>query len=97
MGESHVELSELPKQVGEDLTDEYDFKFCEAVGEVEPTECAPFEVWRGLAHALADVSGYRIVLQTAVLEPIPEERASFRTIGWKDVASVEPNLFVETD
>ena len=89
------EMSAMLKQVAEELIDQYHLEFCEAIWRVEPFEHAPFEIWLGLAHALADASGYRVVLQAAILEPMEGERESLRTTGWKDVASVEPALFIE--
>jgi hypothetical protein len=93
---SNLEISAMLKEAAEDVTDRYCFEFGEAIQRVQPLEHAPFEIWLGLAQALADASGYRIVLQAAVVEPIEGKPETFRTAGWKDVASVEPALFLET-
>lgn len=94
MSGSDNELLQLLKQVSENLTEDYYLRLCEAVGEVEPGY-APFEVWIGLVLVLANPSGYRVVLQAAITEPIEGELNMFRTVGWKDVANAEPVLFLE--
>jgi hypothetical protein len=91
-----TELAQLLKQVGLDLTDDSYSRFWKILGVVDPFEPVPFEIWLGLAHALADTSGYRVVLQAAIMEPIEGQPKTFRTAGWKDVASLEPALFLET-
>ena len=91
-----TELAQLLTQVGLDLTDDSYSRFWEVVEVVDPFEPVPLETWLGLARALADTSGYRVVLQAAIMEPIENQPKASRTAGWKDVASVEPALFLET-
>ena len=95
MGSTKSEISAMLKQVGEDVVDQYYFDFCEAIAQVEPHRAPPLETWLGLAHAFADACGYRIVMQAAIFEPLEGEPKSVCLTGWKDVASVEPNLFYE--
>ena len=97
MPDNDAELSELLKEVAEDLTDEAYVEFSELIGDVHSFERTPFAVWLGLAHALADASGHRIVLQAANMECIPDQPGSYRVKSWRDVARIEPNLFVESD
>ena len=62
-------------------------------GQDHPT---PLEIFSGIAQALADVSGYRIVLQVELLEPIAHDPATSRVVGNQEVASFDPMLFTQT-
>jgi hypothetical protein len=90
------ELSELIKQVGDDLITEYHEHFCEVFSEHElgyEHPPAPLEVFAGIAQALADASGYRVVLQEHEITPHESQPASFRIIGFRDAATREPFIF----
>jgi hypothetical protein len=94
------ELSNLVKQACETLTEDYYLKFFESlqgVGIFEPGDCVPvpIEIWRALAQVLADQSGYRIVLQAAILEPIDSEPSGYKTAGYREVYVADPTLFVQ--
>ncbi len=57
----------------------------------------PPEVWTGLAQAMADASGYRVVLQAAVLKVSSEVPNSYETVAHRDVTITDPTLFLATD
>ena len=65
------ELSTLIEQMGNELTDEYHVKFAELFAELNLYDDGndgpiPLETWLGIAQAVADASGYRVVLQAAM-------------------------------
>jgi hypothetical protein len=93
------ELSALIKTVRENLFNEYHERFSELFNdfglgyEYDPT---PLEIFAGIAQALADVSGYRIVLQAEVLEPIEGDPNMKRSVGHLAVAHLEPTIFSQS-
>jgi hypothetical protein len=91
------ELSTLIKETGERLFQDYYPKFCETLGELglfNPSGL-PLELWRAFAQAFADASGYRIVLQAEILEPIDGEPGTYRSVGQREVATADPTCFVQ--
>jgi len=54
------------------------------------------EAFTGIAQALADAPGYRIVLQVDLVEPVVGEPGTERIVGYHEVASAEPTSFSET-
>jgi hypothetical protein len=95
------ELSTLIKETGERLIEDHYPKFCDALGELglfgsDGLAPVPLELWRALAQAFADASGYRIVLQAEILQPIECEAGSYRSAGHREVASAEPTCFVQS-
>ena len=89
------ELSALIKEVGDGLTDEACLKFSDLLEERFLTELIPLETWIGIAQALADASGYRLVFQAGRFEDVPEDVSQKRLIGYRDVGSAEPSLFLK--
>lgn len=67
------EFSILLKETTEEVVDNYYVKICDALQELGvfegflPRFLRP-EVWTRLAQALADTSGYRVILQAAALK-----------------------------
>ena len=90
------EISGLLKETAEALTEEYYFKFCDVLRRLGLSEGVPVEIWMGLANAVANISGYRVVLQVAIVEPIEGEPDTCRTVGQREIASAEPILWIET-
>lgn len=91
------ELSNLMKIVAQDLIDEAYFKFCEVFDErdfVDEPENAPLEPWIGINEVLANVSGYKVVLQAAIVEPTSDDEDILQFKGYAEVASSEPVTFV---
>jgi len=96
--EQMQELSNVIKETGERLIEDYYFKFCESLGELglfDPSGL-PLEIWRAFAQAFADASGYRIVLQAEIIELINGEPGSYRSVGQREVASADPTCFVQS-
>jgi hypothetical protein len=92
------ELSTLIEETGERIAEDYYFAFFEFLAKLDlpDTDCGiPLKLWTGIAQAFADASGYRISLQAAILEPIDNESTTYRTVGHREVAAVEPTLFVQ--
>ncbi len=88
--------------MGKKLTEEYHSKFSDLLGALDLFELStedpiPLETWIGVAQALADASGYRFVLQTTVLESLADSPGTYRTVGYRGVASAKPSLFVKSD
>lgn len=74
------ELRLLINEMGHRIREKHYCYFAElfaAIGlsEFESGNAVPIEVWLGLAQAIADVSGYRVSFQAAVLEPASKKKA----------------------
>jgi len=96
--ESRQELATLMEETGERIAEDYYFSFLEFLAElnIPDTDCPiPLQLWTAIAQAFADASGYRVSLQAVMLEPINGEPGSYRTVGHREAASVEPTLFVQ--
>jgi hypothetical protein len=95
------ELSLRMQKTGDDISREYYCKGSKILGnlglfsELESKGPVPLEVWTGIVQALADASGYRIILQAAILEPIEDSPDMMRTVGQREIVTVEPTLFVK--
>ena len=95
------ELAKLLKSTADDLMDDYYLKCVDLLGELdiwselEDNGGTPFEIWTALAQVLADASGYRLALQATILEPSTDQPNISHTIGHREVAVVEPSLFVK--
>jgi hypothetical protein len=98
--QSRQELSALIAETSKSLEADYNdifFGLLQGLGIFEPGDFVPvpIEVWRALAQVLADQSGYRIVMQAVILEPIDIEPRSYRTVGYSEVHVADPTLFVQ--
>ncbi len=94
------ELSTLIEETGERIAEDYYFAFFEFLAELNlsDNDCPiPLKLWTAIAQAFADASGYRIGLQAVVLEPVNGEPTSYRGVGHREVAGVEPTLFVQPE
>ena len=92
------ELSTLVEGTEERISEDYYFAFLEFLAQLnfpDTDNPIPLKLWVALAQAFADASGYHIGLQAVVLEPINGEPTSYRAVGHREVASVEPTLFVQ--
>jgi hypothetical protein len=92
------ELANLINEVGEKVGETYYyafFKFLAECGLAETDGPVPLEIWRGIAQAFADSSGYRIVLQAETLECIGGEPLTYKSTGRVEVASADPTCFVQ--
>lgn len=92
------ELSTLVEETGDRIAEDYYFAFLEFLAKLNlpQNDCPiPLKLWAAIAQAFADASGYRIDLQAVVLEPTDDESTSYRTVGHREVARVEPTLFVQ--
>ena|SRR5713101_1308872 len=94
------ELATLIEEAGDKLTEDYHRRFCELLDELGLFEDGgsgpvPFEVWKGLAHAIADASGYRVYLNAAIVEPEGDDPSVSRIIGHREIARADPMLFVK--
>jgi hypothetical protein len=78
MSDEAEDLLTLVKKMGDKLTEDYHIRFCEILDELGLFEDrdsgpVPLEVWMGVAHAIADASGYRVDLNAAILEPTGDD------------------------
>ena len=95
------QLAKILKSTADDLTLDYYMKCADLLAELgiwselERKEGIPLEIWTTLAQVLADASGYRLALQATILQPSPDQINISHTIGYREVAVVEPNLFVK--
>lgn len=95
------ELTEILKSTADDLMLDYYMKCADLLAELgiwselEGKEGIPLEIWTTLAQVLADASGYRLALQATILQPSPYQTNISHVVGYREVAMVEPNLFVK--
>ncbi len=91
--------------MGDVVEEWYYTELSEFLWEFGLEDGAPPAVWRGLAQAFATFSGYRVVLQAIIADPlVPAEAAEANDpdketsggVRYKDVVIGEPLLFVET-
>ncbi len=94
------ELPTLLDEVAQELTErchsEFNAFLSEKLGFSEEDDPIPLEVCMGIAQGLADASGFRVVLQAAVLEPVEGEPNMLREIGQREVGAANPSLFVNS-
>lgn len=93
------ELSVLHEEIGNALKDEYYEKFAELfrglrLFELDNDGPVPLEVWSGIAQAVADASGCRVVLQSHLVETEKDDPDTERIIGYREVAVGDPFFFV---
>jgi hypothetical protein len=93
------ELSALNREVGNALTDEYYDKcveLLEDLGMLEPGDDGPvpIEVWAGIAQALADATGCRVILQSHIIDAEREGPDSEKVVGYREVAVGDPFFFI---
>jgi hypothetical protein len=94
------ELSALIEETGDKLTEDYHIRFCKLLDELGLFEegdggPVPLEVWRGVARAIADASGYRVLLQAAIVQPNGDDPNVERIIGHREIGICEPMVFIK--
>ena len=95
------ELSRFMKKTGAEIMEEYSSQFSQILNnlgllsEFAGTGPVPLEVWTGIAQALADASGYSVILKAEFLEPSRDDPETYRSVGKREIANVEPTLFVK--
>jgi hypothetical protein len=93
------ELSLLNEEVGRALTDEYYDKCVELIDdlgmfELDSDGSVPLEVWTGIAQALADATGCRVILQSHIIDADKEGPDSENVVGYREVAVGDPLLYL---
>ena len=92
-------LANLVREIGETVAEEYYqtfIDFANRLGISERQGIVPMEIWKGLAQALADCSGYTIVLQVDIIVPTTASPETWISVGKEDSLIVEPTIFVKT-
>lgn len=97
-GKDHSdELDDLIEEVGQSLTErsweDFNWFLSEELGFSEEYDPIPLEFCMGIAHGLADASGFRVVLQATILEPVEGDPDMLRKAGQREVGAANPNLF----
>lgn len=87
------DLSGMLEETGEHIIEDYLDTFFEIfddlnIGSDYPP--VPVEVLQGIAAAFANASGYRVILQADIEEPVKGKRNSYRTVSHKTVVVAEP-------
>jgi hypothetical protein len=96
------EMKQLLKETSKRLMFDYYDELIDALearkafSELNQHGEAPLEFWMAFAQLLADVSGYRVVLQAAKMEPIEDKPEQYKTVGYVEVTVGEPALFIRT-
>jgi len=90
----------LVEETGNNLTEDYHITFGKLLGEFGLFEDGdsgpvPLEVWRGVARAIADASGYRVVLQAAIVQPTGDDPNVERIVGHREIGICEPMVFIK--
>jgi uncharacterized LabA/DUF88 family protein len=89
-------MADLLQSVREELSDDYYYRayaFLSQQGLPDFEGRVPVEVWTAILQAIADTSGYSIVLEAEVLEPT--ERADvYTSVGHKVIVRCSPTLFL---
>jgi hypothetical protein len=89
------DLSRILRVVGEEIRAKCYLRTLECVRSLGLPELieqsVPLEAWLGIAQAMADATGFRVILQGAIMEKISQNE--FRVIGHKEVAKADPTLF----
>jgi len=89
------------KETGGEVMEKYYGQFSEILenlglfSEFAGTGPVPLEVWTGIAQALADASGYSVILKAEILDPSRDDPETYRSVGKCEIEMVEPNLFVK--
>ena len=94
------ELSNLIEDTGAELAEEYYSRihtFLEKLHlcDWDNYSTNPLEVWKGIAQAIADCSGLRVVLEAAILEPTTEDPTCSTVIGHRQIATADPTLWIK--
>ena len=93
-------LKTLHKDVGNQIEEEYYFKTLALVQEIGSPDLldgsVPFEVWMGVAQAMADASGLQVVLQQGVMQEVKGLPDQFRIVRYRGVGKASPTLFWAT-
>jgi hypothetical protein len=96
---TEAEVSAMSKETAEKLTEDFREAISAALWDLGvgyPQDPVSLQAVEGAAQALADASGYRVVLQAAVVEPIEGEPNMCRIVGQREVAAADPAVFCET-
>ncbi len=92
-GDQTSALAAVYEDVAQQIWEEYYLKFSEFLTQHEfsyHTAPLPFAAWSGIAHALADASGLRVILQAAILEADKDDPERLRLIENREVDVAEP-------
>jgi hypothetical protein len=93
MDKLEKELSAMLGETGEHIIENYLDMFFEIfddlkIGSSYPS--VPVEVLKGIAIAFAHASGYRVILQGDIDEPVEGKPNTYRTVGHEVVVVAEP-------
>src|SRR5262249_6157792 len=85
MDDISKELKDIQVTVGEQIHEDCYFKTLDLVRDLGSPELldgsVPLEAWMGIAQAMADASGYRVVLEAAVMKERTTTPTYFRRSG----------------
>lgn len=97
MDDISKEVQDIHEAVGQPIHEDCYFKTLEIVRDLGTPELidgsVPIEAWMGIAQAMADASGYRVVLGAAVMKEKDDNPDVFQTVGYVEVAAAEPTVF----
>jgi len=97
MDDISKELKDIQVTVGEQIQEACYFKTLDVVRDLGSPELVdgsvPLEAWMGIAQAIADASGYRVVLEGAVMKELNDNPGTFQIVGHVEIAAAEPTLF----
>lgn len=94
------ELSALLEETADKVADDHYYLAWESLAELGLSESdgpIPLIVWSAVAQAIADISGFRVVLEATTLAPVDARPNNYRAVGHVEVACAEPTLFVRLE
>ena len=96
-----AQLSTLIQEATAELEETYCIKVCELLEDLRLWDdgkdgSIPVEIWVGVVQAVANASGYRLILQAAIVQPMAADSNIEQIIGYREVAAADPLLSVKT-
>lgn len=85
-------LQGTAKHITEDYCDTF-FELFDDLGIGYGHAPVPLEAVEGIALALVETFGYRVVLQAAIVEPIEGEPNASRAVRYREIFSADPTVF----
>lgn len=57
----------------------------------------PLAAWKGIAQAIADASGFHVVLRAEQIAESKDQPGRMHSVGARTIAELEPSIFVDVD
>jgi hypothetical protein len=96
-----AQLSAVIQEARAELEETYCIKVSELLEDLSLWDdgedgSIPLEIWLGVVQAVANASGYRLILHAAIFQPVADDSNIEQIVGYREVAAADPLLFVKT-